>query len=450
MIVLGGPRRGREPHESFWGKQLDEAMATHSAEKNQAGSGDRAPAKGYEKSIELLQACATKYGFLASPTEYHNYHRIWGRDSCIMGLAALLADNSELVDSCRRSLETLASHQGPHGEIPSNVEPTTGRVSYGGTAGRVDSDLWFVICCGAYHRLSGDEEFLESMLEPLEKVRFLLGAWEFNNRGLLFVPPTGDWADEYAHSGYVLYDQLLYLQAQREMCGIHRYLHQSSDHELEEDVSRLKHLIQANFWFGEEEKPPDDVYHEVLYEKGRQAAPHRSGTYWMPFFSPIGYGYRLDVLANALVSLLDVADEPQAEAVDRYLEKEVVDEDVMVLPAFHPVITPQDEDWPHLQMMFTYSFKNEPYEYQNGGLWPMVTGFYAASLARRGKADLAKRYLAGIERANCLPMKDRPWGFPEYLDGQTYAAAGTAQMGWNAATAVIAAQYLEGKNLFES
>lgn len=51
------------------------------------------------------------------------------------------------------------------------------------------------------------------MLDTLEQVRFLLGAWEFNNRGLLYIPPTGDWADEYMQSGYLLYDQLLYLQA---------------------------------------------------------------------------------------------------------------------------------------------------------------------------------------------------------------------------------------------
>jgi hypothetical protein len=34
------------------------------------------------------------------------------------------------------------------------------------------------------------------MMPVIEKVAFLLGAWEFNNRGLLYVPATGDWADE--------------------------------------------------------------------------------------------------------------------------------------------------------------------------------------------------------------------------------------------------------------
>src|SRR5690606_14161491 len=138
---------------------------------------------------------------------------------------------------------------------------------------------------------TGDDQFLEQMLRPLERVRFLLGCWEFNTRGLLFVPPTGDWADEYLQTGYVLYDELLYLQALRQFSLIHRHLHQSADHDLEDRVTRLRHLIRANYWFWYGEHP-DDVYHEVLYQKGMKAAPHREGNYWMPFFSPAGYGYR--------------------------------------------------------------------------------------------------------------------------------------------------------------
>jgi glycogen debranching enzyme len=103
---------------------------------------------------------------------------------------ALLSDDMRLIRGCRRSLETLARYQGPHGEIPSNVDPTTDRISYWGTAGRVDSDLWFVIARAVYHRKTGDDDFLRAMVESLEKVRRLLGAWEFNTRGLLYVPPT--------------------------------------------------------------------------------------------------------------------------------------------------------------------------------------------------------------------------------------------------------------------
>ncbi len=405
--------------------------------------------EGYGQAVSLMRRCQTEDGFLATPTELDNYRRVWGRDGAIIGLAALLAEDSELINGCRRTLQTLVRYQGPHGEIPSNVDPKTDRVSYGGTAGRVDADLWFVICCGQYWRVTGDQGFLNEMLEPLESVRSLLAAWEFNTRGLLYIPPTGDWADEYVQSGYVLYDQLLYLQAQREYAAIHQCLHRTSDHNLSERVTRLKHLIRANYWFTDDDEMPDDVYHEVLYEKGRRAAPHRGGFYWMPFFSPVGYGYRFDAMANALVMLLDVADEAQCEKVDDYISERIVHEKPMLLPAFDPVITPKDEEWDDLQMTFSHTFKNAPYEYHNGGLWPLVTAFYAASLAKRGKSDLAERYVEGIHAANRLEKDGRAWSFPEYLHGQTHTPAGTSPMGWSAAAAVIAEQAVRGKLLFQ-
>ncbi|MEQ8846659.1 glycoside hydrolase 100 family protein [Botrimarina sp.] len=404
---------------------------------------------GWRRAIDLLHACRTEHGFVASPSDTHNYRRVWGRDSSIMGLAALVSDDAELVDACRQSLETLAEYQGPHGEIPSNVDPATDRVSYGGTAGRVDADLWFVIGCGEYWRHTRDEEFLQAMLDPLEKVRFLLGAWEFNTRGLLYIPPTGDWADEYLQSGYVLYDQLLYLQVLRTFCRIHRHLHGSGNYDLDDRVARLKHLIRANYWIDKQDKVPDDVYHEVLYEKARGAAEHSRGVFWMPFFSPVGYGYRFDSMANVLAMLLDVADDHQCRCVDDHIAGEIVDGEVNLLPAFAPVITPKDEDWQDLQMTFSHTFKNAPHEYHNGGLWPLVTGFYAASLAKRGETELARRYADGVHAANRLEADGEPWGFPEYLHGTEHTPGGTKHMGWSAAAAIVAEASLAGRRLFE-
>jgi glycogen debranching enzyme len=404
---------------------------------------------GYRKALELLESCRSEAGFLASTNQQANYRRIWGRDSCIMGLAALLTGRSDLVDCCRRTLETLVAHQGPHGEIPSNVDPETDRVSYGGTTGRIDSDLWFVIASGQYLRRTGDHDFLSHLLKPLERVRFLLGAWEFNTRGLLYVPITGDWADEYIHNGYVLYDQLLYLQAQREFCGLHDLRHGSRDHDLDRQVARLKHLIQANYWIAADgEEVPDDVYHEVLYEKSRSVAAHHRDRYWLSFFTPAGYGYRFDAFANVLASLFGVASKSQAELVDRYLHDEVGQEEVGLVPAFYPPITPQDEDWDDLQMTFSYVFKNNPNEYHNGGLWPMVTGFYAADLARRGKLELARHYLEGVHRANALPMEGADWSFPEFLHGEKHTPGGAMKLGWSAAAAVIAHHAVEGQPVF--
>lgn len=404
--------------------------------------------EGYGRAMEMLHRCLSDDGFLATPTRLDNYRRVWGRDSTIMGLAGLISGEAELIDGCRRTLQTLVRFQGPHGEIPSNVDPETDRVSYGGTAGRVDSNLWFAITCGEYWKATRDDDFLESVLRPLERVRTLLGSWEFNTRGLLYVPPTGDWADEYLQSGYVLYDQLLYYQAQRELSSIHRHWHQSDDHLLDDRITRLKHLIRANYWFADEEETPDDIYHPVLYEKGRQAVPHRRGCYWMPFFSPLGYGYRFDGMANALAMLLGIADDEQCGVVDDYIAERICPDGPELISAFHPVITPKDEDWDDLQMTFSHTFKNAPYEFHNGGRWPLVTCFYAAALAARDRGELASQYAEAIHSANRLSMDDEAWAFPEFLHGQTRKPGGTSQMGWSAAAAIIAEGFIEGKRLF--
>lgn len=404
--------------------------------------------QGYEKAVDLLYQCAGEDGFLASPTKTANYRRIWSRDGVIIGLAALMTGEAELINTTRQTLKTLAANQGPHGEIPSNVDTSSDRVSYGGMAGRVDANLWFIIGCGEYWQATGDDEFLDEMIPAIEKVRYLLGAWEFNNRGLLYIPETGDWADEYIHSGYVLFDQLLYLQALRTICAIRCKRHDSEDHDLHDKAMRLKHLIRANYWFMDGDSVPDDVYHEILYKKGRTAATRCATHFWVPFFSPHGYGYRFDSFANVLASLLNVADDEQRRNVDRYISGVVFSNRKQLLPAFTPVIKPVDKDWDDLHMTFSYTFKNKPNEYHNGGLWPMITGFYVADLALRGKEEIARKLLEKIHEGNGLEMEGEPWGFPEYIHGKHHTAGGTRHQGWSAAGAIIAEKAMEGQRLF--
>ena len=404
--------------------------------------------EGYDRALELIHNCSTADGFVASPSDHDNYRRIWARDGVILGLAALMTGDQELVETFRRTLFTLAAHQGSHGEIPSNVDTASGRISFGGTTGRVDSDLWFIIGCCQFWKATGDNKFLNRMIPVLEKVRFLLGAWEFNNRGLIYVPQTGDWADEYIHHGYVLYDQLLYLQSQYELCAMHCEVHGGSDHLLYEKAARLKHMIRDNFWFNHDDGLPDDIYHEVLYRKAREVAPRTAGQYWMSFFSPQGYGYRFDALANIFASLMEVADDAQRAAVDLFIEHDgVIPDHMPLLPAFYPVIEPVDKDWEELQMSFSYTFKNKPYEYQNAGLWPMVTGFYVADLAARGLEEKASLFLDEIHRANGLEMDGKPWSFPEYVHGRKFTAGGTRLQGWSAAAAIIGHHALAGQAL---
>lgn len=124
---------------------------------------------GYEKALAIVHDCSTVDGYLSSPTKRDNYRRIWARDGAILGLAALQTGDQELINTFKQTLLTLAHHQGPHGEIPSNVDTQSGRISYGGTTGRVDADLWFVIGCGEYWQTTNDVNFIKQMFPVMEK-----------------------------------------------------------------------------------------------------------------------------------------------------------------------------------------------------------------------------------------------------------------------------------------
>jgi len=403
--------------------------------------------EGYIRALALVDACSTPDGFVASTTDRDNYKRIWARDGVIIGLAALLTGEERYQKTLHATLKTLREHQGPHGEIPSNVDTASGRVSLGGTTGRVDADLWYIIGCAAYWRATSDDRFLEEFYASIERVQFLLGCWEFNNRGLIYVPQTGDWTDEYLHQGYVLYDQLLYWRALQDLCDMEKARHGKEDQILRDKVDRLHSLIRKNYWFFSCEKDAPGTYHPVLHQKGCEAAVH-CNTHWMAFFSPTGYGYRFDALANTLVSLFGIADDDQRERVDSFIAKEVVQQDMMVLPAFHPIIHPEDDAWNELEVSFSFTFKNRPYEFQNGGLWPFVTGFYVADLAKRGKTDLARQYVDGIDKANKLGTDGEEWGFYEYIHGKYHSPGGTRNQGWSAAASLIGHHALDGTFIF--
>lgn len=426
---------------------MNEAQRERNTRAAPLAVGD-ASGEGYVRALDMLRACSTPAGFLASPTRRANYHRVWGRDGVVTGLAALLTGDAALIDTFRRTLITLAEHQAATGAITSNLDPETGHISYGRLAGRVDATLWFVIGCAEYARATGDDDLVIRLRARLERAFWLLRCWEFNERGLIYVPQTGDWADEYVHAAYVLYDQALYLQAHRAMLEVHRRLDGAAPPELERRTERLRRCLRASYWFREDDTIPDDVYHAGIYQRGRKIADQRCGIHWMPFFAPFGYGCRFDAFANVLVSLLDIADDEQRAAVDDFIIERISPPDFRLLPAFHPVVQPHDELWADMQMSFHNRFKNEPFEYHNGGMWPMITGFYVADLAHRRRTERAQEFLAAIDRANALPMSGQPWSFPEFVHGRHYTPGGTPHMAWSAAGAIIGHRSLLGHRVF--
>lgn len=397
-------------------------MATRPGEDSEA----------YAHSLEILHRCLSPAGFMASAVDIDNYARIWARDGVIAGLAALASCEQELVQGLKRTLVTLGAHQGPHGEIPSNVTIDGSSVSYGRLVGRVDALLWYIIGVCAYLHYTDDTEWKAAVAPTVERALFLAGCWEYNNRGLIYTPQAGNWADEYIQQGYVLSDQLLYLLALRNAALL--FHHQ----DWQQQAERLRQKLEINYWPRAAFNTHPLVYHTHAY---RQQVQQGEASHWLPAFSPGGYATYFDGLAHALALITNLGTIEQQQQAEQYVQSLEQRIGSALLPAFWPVIQPGEAAWQALQANHLYgAFKNQPYTYHNGGLWPVLTGLYAIGLARHGQNERAKHLLLAINHANARGASDQQWEFAEFHHGQTQTPMGTRYLAWSAAAGVMAYQ----------
>jgi hypothetical protein len=395
--------------------------------------------EAYQQSLAMLRRCLTPAGFVASAVDIDNYARVWARDGVITGLAALASGEADLIDGMEHTLDTLAAYQGPHGEIASNVAVDSGQVSYGRLVGRVDALLWYVIGVCAFLDYAQHNTQAGRYWLSIEKAMFLAECWEFNARGFIYTPIAGNWADEYIQQGYVLADQLLYLAALKSAGRVF-------DHKAwREKAANLSRMIAVNYWPGAPLINDALVYHPRAY---RYQVEQTETSYWLPAFSPTGYTNYFDGLAHALTLLTDIGDDEQRKLTLAYTQELSQQIGSNLLPAFWPVIKSGDPEWALLANNSLYAhFKNQPYMYHNGGLWPVLTGLYALGLARYGYLERAMQLLAAINGANEQSSAGGRWDFAEYHHGQTHEAMGTQFMAWSAAAGVLANQAVR-QNIF--
>lgn len=381
-------------------------------------------------ALDLLRRSLMPAGFVASPEERANYRRVWARDGVICGLAGLASGDADLAGGLRATLQTLADHLGPEGQVPSNVQVSasgeTEAVSYGGLAGRVDAGPWFVLGVALYARLTDDRAFAAQMAPAVGGVLRLLRAWEFNARGLVYVPQSGDWADEYDLHGYLLFDQALRLLALRQWAPL-----ASDGGDAEREADDLSRVISDTFW-PREGASPEAAYHPEAVRRALDA-----GAEPFPFaaLTPGGYVRRFDALGSAVALLAGLWRERAGALLDHGLG--LARGQSGLVPAFDPVIREGDAAWDVLRANVRDRFSNRPGHYHNGGAWPMVNGWWVAALAHADREADARALSDRIEAVN------RAGGFPEYLDPEG-APHGTSPLAWSAAGEVIAQAPLRG------
>jgi GH15 family glucan-1,4-alpha-glucosidase len=378
----------------------------------------------YHKAIELLHNVSTPNGFLASAENTTNYKRVWARDGVICGLAALASDDEQLIETFKNTLETLAKNQHKIGTIPSNVLISEDKndISYGGLAGRVDAVTWFVIGVCQYAIYKTDSSLVTQYNSEIEKCLDLLDAWEFNNKHLLYVPLSGNWADEYITDGYVLYDQLLRIWALRS----YNYFVKSDA--ITDKIEKITAQIEINFTPNSAgEKYHERAYNEVQFQD------------YMPCsFSPSGYKTQFDAFANSLVLLLNVGSKEFQNKILNYSVSLAAETNLGLLPAFWKPIFENEEHWNLLKNNCKYEFRNYPYEFHNGGSWPMVNGFFGLALIAKSETKKAATILDKINAANGI----NAFSFYENFNTKTSSPNGVSFCAWSAAATVLVHQSL--------
>lgn len=379
-----------------------------------------------EKSIALLHELATPAGFLASKENIENYERIWARDGVVAGIASLVSGDEALIETFKQTLITLGQHQDKTGRIPSNIVPKTGKTSYGTTVGRVDATIWYIIGVCEIATLGADREFFDIHRASVERALFYLECLELNGRGLLYIPQGGDWADEYINHGYVLFDEMLYYFA------LSAYAILTNDQKILMKRDTLKELIRVNYFPSSEEVKNPLVYNKELYEyAAREYTPPLPAAY----FTNHSIRFHVDTFAISLLLLSNIIDESSCENIRTNVRATCVHDSFPVIPAFHPVIMPGTHEWEHLRLNFLYEFRNKPNQYHNGGLWPLVHGFFISSFPKEDGAVQLDAFADVLARDNYI--------FPEYYHGETFKAMGTHPLGFSASAYLIAYAAIE-------
>ena len=371
----------------------------------------------YDDAIKLLRRLTTSKGILASTIASDNYKRIWARDSMICGIAGLLSEDHLVIEGLKASLLTLADHQHDNGIIPSNVlkNKDGSHVSYGSLVGRVDTNTWFIIGACLYYLNTKDENTWLRLKPIIQKSRAYLKCIEFNGKGWIYTPLSGNWADEYPVHGYTLYDNCLRLWGEAILLKIN-----GGD---KNEFRKIQNKTKTNFWPLEDDNG-DQIYQKTSYKK----ACSKSISHFCSFILPGIYNTRFDAAGNALALLNFKLNASKKSALSKFIK--TLNEDITktLVPAFWPAIKKGDDDWHYIEENYSYDFKNEPFHFHNGGIWPVWMGLFCLGLANNDLNEDVQHIISDFESIT----KNTDWNFQEYIASDDLQLKGKTQMGFTA------------------
>jgi glycogen debranching enzyme len=375
----------------------------------------------YKKAEEVIASCTRPKGFYASGLK-GGYEAIWARDSVITGLgAALLGPKFKLP--LARSLNILKKWQTrPNGQIPNCVGSYNLDRRSDKTYNSIDSSLWFIIGHYAYAHAFRTHGLFKQHKNALARAFVWLRYQDPNEDGLLSQQPTMDWQDAFPHKyGNVINTQALHYAALTLMGGERG----------KKQAEHIKKVVNG-----------DVAAYLQLYDK-------KLG-YYLPWNWKNHDGDReqeewFDSLGNILAVLTGLAKHDIAKKIIKYIDKKEINRPYPV-KAIWPPIKRGDKEW---RSYFTKCDARTPMNYLNGGIWPMIGGFYVAALVKMNEHKKAERELELLAKANMQKLKTRNfkegYEFNEWLHGKTGKSKGEPYQGWSAGTYIYAYECVKEK-----
>jgi len=401
--------------------------------------------EGYEKALEVLRKNVTSLGFSASPERKENYYSVWARDHSICSIAACLTDDEELIKTAKQGVLLLLRKQIDHGQVPSYIEIENRKRVYGGLGSitSIDSNMWIVIASAILRKRTRDRRLISANnMVRYARLYRLLKAFDSNDCGLIEVHRAGDWADVFNRTYHVLYDECLYYEALKALTFLFR---EASAQKNPEEISKrikkrirwlskrrpkVKRRINEFFWFTED-NIPRIMEEYMIYDEIEPAEYNYYQSHLMPF--KMYWQKSFEDFGNILAILTNIADKAKKRKIIRYvLENEV--NRPFPIRCLDPPVFEGGLGWQSI-----YKYKEQPYTYHNGGVWPMIAGFWIHALARNRFKRTAKREL----RSLAAQLKKQDWMFNEYMHGKTGDPMGKREQAWSAAGYIIAYQSLK-------
>ncbi|MEO1262240.1 MAG: glycoside hydrolase 100 family protein [Bacteroidota bacterium] len=387
------------------------------------------------KAVALLEDAVSEHGILASTIEADNYKRVWARDGIVAGVAGLLINNKNIIEGLKRTIVTLSNYQHALGMVPSNVLVKKNGADYslGSIAGRVDATCWYIIGACLLLKKHPDFEKKDWLKKHIDKALLVLDYWEFNAKGLLYIPTSGNWADEYPVKGHTLYDNLLRLW------GLRLYQSIFGNKKTKEKLELIEEKIRINFWPEQKNSNSKLIYHPRLFK----GAAEKKLRHWLCYLAPEGFNTTFDAAGNGLALLLNIGNQEQTETICNYLNSVYSYLGKNLIPAFWPPIHPGAEDWASIANNYSFDFKNHPYHFHNGGIWPVWMGLLSLGLSVNGKKGFSENILVDYLKIE-TPEKIN---FYEYISSDKMQPGGKKPLCYSASGLVFMTAAIQGGDL---